>query len=134
MISEGNNAYREIIYLCMELMRQFYDSPRSYRIDDEDGKHSYIKFSNRKWKEAAAEHPVELDVAVSAEKSNPYSRIAHNQTMTDLWKLGVFRPDMADSAKLMLKNIHLDGKEKLLEELEKLRQSYQNLAVGDKAV
>ena len=41
---------------------------------------------------------------------------------------------MADSAKLLLKNIHLDGKEKLLEELEKLRQSYQNLAVGDKAV
>lgn len=129
IISEGHTAFKEIIYMCIELMRQFYDCPRSYRIENEDGTHDYIKFSNKG--QNAVGYPIEFDVAVSAEKSNPYNRIAHNQTLTDLWKMGVFNPDMTDSAKILLKNIHLDGKEKLLEDLEGLQQ---NLAVSDKTV
>ena len=130
MIAEGYNAYKEIICLCLELMRQFYDQPRSYRVEGEDGKRKYIKFSNRKWREVSVRRPVEFDVAVSAEKSNPYNRIAHNQTMTDLWKIGVFQADAAEAARVLLENMHIDGKEKLLEGLT----SQQNLSVGNNPV
>lgn len=130
MISESYDAYREIIYLCLELMKQFYDSPRFYRLEDENGKREYVKFSNAKWRREAESRPVEFDVAVSAEKSNPYNRAAHNQTMTDLWKIGVFEPEMAAQARILIENMHIDGKEKLLESLE----SQQNLAVSDESV
>ena len=132
MIAEGYHAYKEIIYLCMELMRQFYDQPHGYRLETSDGKREYITFSNQypMWQEINALHPLEFDVAVTAEKNNPYNRIAQNQTLTELWKLGVFRPDMAPSAKILLENMYLDGKEKLLEAV----QSKEHLAMGDQTV
>ncbi len=117
MIAEGYNAYKELISLCIELMRQFYDQPRTYRVEDADGSRNYIRFSNRQMTEN--QYPVELDVAVSAEKNNPYSRITQNQTLTDLWKMGVFQPQMADAAVLLIEGMHLDGKEKLIEGLAK---------------
>ncbi len=117
MIAEGYNAYKEVIVLCIELMRQFYNNPRSYRVENSDGKSHYIRFSNQSLREGS--HPIELDVAVSAEKNNPYSRLAQNQTLTDLWKLGVFQPQMADAATLLVEGMYLDGKEKLLEGIAK---------------
>lgn len=123
MIAEGYNAYKEIIYLCMELMRQFYDQPRSYRVEDPDGGRAYIRFSNRDWREDCKHRSVALDVAVSAEKNNPYSRIAQNQTLTDLWKMGVFQPEAAPAAALLLEGMYLDGKEKLLEGIRKNQEA-----------
>lgn len=123
MIAEGYNAFKEIILLCIELMRQFYDQPRTYRVDGRNGNREYIRFSNRNWRKSSNLHPVEFDIAVSAEKNNPYSRISQNQTLTDLWKIGVFRPDMADSAALLLEGMYLDGKEKLIEGIMKNRNS-----------
>ncbi len=122
MIAEGYNAYKEIIYLCMELMRQFYDQPRNYRIENSRGEREYLRFSNRTFRERGDCYPLELDVAVSAEKNNPYNQVAQNQTMTDLWKMGVFRPDMADGAALLLEGMRLDGKEKLLEGILKNKE------------
>ncbi len=113
MIAESYTAFQEIIYLCMELMRQFYDRPHAYRIE----KGEYLTFSNRIWEGDAVAHPLELDVAVSAEKNNPYNRVAQNQTLIELWKLGVFQPEMAEAAKILLSHMYFDGKEKLLEQL-----------------
>ncbi len=117
LIAEGYNAYKEVVSLCLELMKQFYDQPRTYRVDGFDGSRSYVRFSNHAMKEDG--RPIELDVAISAEKSNPYNRIAQNQTMTELWKMGVFQPQMADAAALLIEGMHIDGKEKLLEGLAK---------------
>ena len=65
----------------------------------------------------------EFDVAVSAEKNNPYSRVTQNQTLTDLWKMGLFRKDTVEESILILESLHLDGKEKLIEGLKKLQQN-----------
>ena len=130
MISEGYNAYKEVIFLCIELMRQFYDQPRAYRIDHQNGEREYIRFSNNRWRETSKTRPVEFDVAVSAEKNNPYNRVAQNQTLTDLWKMGVFQPEMAESAKLLLEGMYLDGKEKILEGITKLAELMKNKDVG----
>ncbi len=128
MISESYTAYKEIIYLTMELMRQFYTTPRSYRVENSDGKREYIKFSNKNWFKDISGHPIELDVSVSAEKNNPYNRITQNQTMTDLWKMGVFDPQSAAAATLLLEGMHLDGKEKLIEGIEKNRREFEELS------
>lgn len=128
MISESYEAYRGIIRLCIELIRQFYDEPRSYRVGEKDGKGEYISFSNRKTGKS-----VQLDVSVSAEKNNPYSRITQNQTLTDLWKMGLFRKETVQESLLMLESLHLDGKEKLIEGLNRLA-SQQNPADDTKAV
>ena len=120
MISEGYDAFRKIICLCIELIRQFYDEPRSYRIAGNDGKNEYILFSNQGMKDNGNALPAEFDIVVAAEKNNPYSRITQNQTITDLWKMGLFRKDTIQESILILESMHLDGKEKLIEGLRKI--------------
>ena len=46
-----------------------------------------------------------------------------NQTLTDLWKMGLFRKDTIQESILILESLHLDGKEKLIEGLKKLQQN-----------
>ncbi len=114
MIAESYAAFQEIIYLCMELMRQFYDRPHAYRVEKEE----YLTVSNQIWGEKSQlAYPLELDISVTAEKNNPYNRAAQNQTLLELWKLGVFQPEMAESARILLSHMYLEGKEKLLEQL-----------------
>ncbi len=125
MISESYDAFRKIICLCIELIRQFYDEPRSYRISGADGKSEYILLSNSDL--GSTRLPAEFDITVSAEKNNPYSRIAQNQTLTDLWKMGLFRKDTIAESQLILESLHLDGKEKLIEGLKKLEALNQEM-------
>lgn len=127
MIGESYEAFRKIIYLCIELIRQFYDEPRSYRISSGDGLCEYISFSNSILKDDGTRPPAEFDIVISAEKNNPYSRITQNQTITDLWKMGLFRKDTIPESILILKSLHLDGKEKLIEGLKSI-ESQQNSA------
>lgn len=120
MIAGSYEAYRDIIALCIELIRQFYDEPRSYRVNGSDGKSEYISFTG-------TEYPAEFDISVSAEKNNPYSRITQNQVLTDLWKMGLFRKETIAESILLLESMNLDGKEKLIEGLKKM-SSEQNPA------
>ena len=137
MIGEGYEAYKRIIYFCIELIRQFYDEPRSYRISGDDGGCEYIMFSNKALQGGETRLPAEFDIAVSAEKNNPYSRVAQNQTLTDLWKMGLFHKDTVRESILMLECMHLDGKEKLIEGLRKIASEQDSAeeakiaAVGD---
>ena len=120
MIAESYEAYRDIIAICIELIRQFYDEPRSYRVNSSDGSSEYISFTG-------SEYPAEFDITVSAEKNNPYSRITQNQVLTDLWKMGLFRKETIAESILLLESMNLDGKEKLIEGLKKMA-SEQNPA------
>ena len=127
MIAESYEAYRKIIYFCIELIRQFYDEPRTYRIDKSDGNCEYISFSNSIMQDSGYRDSAEFDIVISAEKNNPYSRITQNQTITDLWNMGLFRKETAQESILMLESLHLDGKEKLIEGMRKIL-SQQDLA------
>lgn len=118
MLATGYDAYKDVVYLAIELMRQFYDRPRSYRINTGDGGCEYITFAGSELRRGYRR--AEFDIAVSAEKNNPYSRIAQNQTLTELWQMGVFDPARAQSAIVLLEAMHLDGKEKLIESIRTL--------------
>lgn len=124
MIQQGYEAYKDVIYLCIELIRQFYREARCYRVSRADGKGEYVTFSGHSLRRSIhnGQHRAVFDISVSPQKSNPYSRVAQNQTMTELWKLGVFRPDMAEQALLFLECMQFDNKERLIEGLQRLKE------------
>lgn len=123
MLVTGYDAYKDVVYLCIELMRQFYNNPRSYRISSDDGKCDYVTFESSELTDGY--HRAEFDISVSAEKNNPYSRIAQNQTLTELWQMGVFDPARADSSAILLEAMHIDGKEKLIENIKSAGLNYK---------
>lgn len=150
MLKGTYRAYRNIMELCIELIRQFYNAEREFRITGQDGKTNFIQYSNAGIKDQplppayagqelepdynpAVRRPV-FDVIVKAQKSNPYSQLAQNETAKELYQLGVFQPDNADQALALLDMMEFEGKSQVEDRvqqngtmLQKLMQMQQTL-------
>lgn len=131
MLKGTYRAYRKIMELCIELIRQFYSAEREFRITGGDGKTDFIHYSNRgiqdqplppAYPEAvfepdyqpAVRRPV-FDVVVKAQKSNPYSQLSQNEMAKELYQLGVFQPENADQALALLSMMEFEGKRQVEE-------------------
>lgn len=136
MLKGTYRAYRKIMELCIELIRQFYNAEREFRIIGQDGKTDFVQYSNVGLKDQplppaypgqetepgynpAVRRPV-FDVIVKAQKSNPYSQISQNEIAKELYQLGVFQPDHAEQALTLLSMMEFEGKRQVE---DKLRQN-----------
>ncbi len=126
VINSSYRAYREIIRLVIELMRQFYDEERSFRIvAPNSARPEFVDFSNKDIagakKEIAGETftrvPI-FDIDIKAQKRSPFSRLSQNETVMNLFKLGFFAPENAQQASLALEALEFDGKEQILEKVK----------------
>lgn len=112
-------AFRKVILMCIERIRQFYDLPRWFRIVGADGSPEFIQYAN----ENLAMRPVRFengqpteyrmpyfDVEISAEKQSPYSRLSQNELALQFYNLGFFNPQMADQALACLEMMDFDRK------------------------
>lgn len=126
MNKELYRGCREEYYLVIELIRQFYTEPRSFRIDDGNGRFEFIKFSNANIVEEdvpAGEgfirhrRPV-FDIEVSAEKQSPFSRAAQNETIKELYGMGMFAPENAVAALTTIDAMQFEGKDRLMQKIQ----------------
>lgn len=119
---DSYDAYREICIMVIELMRQFFDTERIYRISGKNGERSFVSFSNRIFKDGLGferdEKPAVFDVSVTPQKSNPYTKQGTNATLTQLWQLGVFAPQNLESSIILIRNMQFEGKDRLLQDLQ----------------
>lgn len=85
---QSYRAYREVIYLVIELIRQFYDAPRTFRILGENGTEQFVSLSNKELQPQSqgTEFGIDLgmrtpvfDIKVTAEKSSPYTKLSQNE-------------------------------------------------------
>jgi hypothetical protein len=112
--------------MVIELMRQFFEDERIYRINDAMGKKSFAKFSNKMlYKTDVTAGGITLrelmfDIDVVIQRENPYSRESINKTLLELWTSGLFTPENRDTAIVALKNMQFDGKERLIADLQGL--------------
>ena len=132
-------AYREVILLVIELIRQFYTEVRKFRILGEDGQAKFVDYSNegiQPENQGAAfgldfGYRVPLfDVEVTAEKSSPYTRMARNELMLQLYGARIFDPANATQAAMVISMMDFDGKDELLQKIQQsgtLLQLYQQM-------
>lgn len=99
-------AYGELITMVIELIRQFYDVPRQFRILGKKG-YEYIQYSNENIKEQEQESDFDVeagyrvptfDVEVVPQKANPYSKNSQNELALQLYNMGFFAPQNGDVA------------------------------------
>lgn len=123
MVASTYDAFNEICYMSIELITQFYNEPRKFRITNEQGETDYVEFDNSALKpqpmEAAApgmavesRKPI-FDVVVHAEKYSPYAALASNSRATEMFTAGFFNPEMAPAALTALEMMSFDGKERI---------------------
>lgn len=132
-VDDSYDAYREICIMVIDLMRQFFTNERIYRITGDDGQKEFVSLTGADLmaKDALGfpddSKPTCFDVSITAQKSNPYTKQGNNQTMTQLWELGVFAPQNLESSIILIRNMQFDGKEKLIQDMQGKLEEYKQM-------
>lgn len=128
MIAASYRAYTQINTLCVELMRQFYDLSRSFRIIGEGSEYQFIDFDNTGLQDQVTgldtmgnpmfRRPV-FDLKIKAQKKNPFSRMEQNERAKELYAMGFFAPENAQASLIALDMMDFEGiqtvKEKVMQ-------------------
>ena len=118
MIDDGYEAFAEVLTLCIELVRQFYDMPRQFRLLGKKGV-EFADFDNRSLKPRAllmgGYRVPEFDLEVSTQNETPYKTMEYNQLALQLFQMGFFRIDMAEQALRCLELMEFKNKDALTE-------------------
>lgn len=127
-------AYAEIVNLCIELIRQFYDMPRQFRITGQLGAETFVRYSNENLKLQTEDGDIitarlpEFDIKVSPAKRSSYSRITQNELAIQFYNLGFFNPNMTDQALACCSMMDFDNKDTVMQMINYNGTMYQQLA------
>ena len=129
-------AYKEVVELVIELIRQFYDMPRQFRIMGENGAEKYIEYTNQGIRPQPMEDEFGVymgarvplfDVQISAAKATPYSKMSQNELALQFYGQGFFNPQMADQALLCLDMMDFDRKDFIMQKIAQNGTMFQQI-------
>lgn len=117
-IEETYRAYLKLMALVVELIRQFYDSERIFRITGENGDTEYIGFSGKSIREEqnGGRRP-HFDIEINATKRSPSESEQKNSFAKSLYDSGAFKRENAKETLMMLDLMDFEGIGKLRSEL-----------------
>ena len=138
-LSRDNNkasyrAFRKLCVMIIELIRQFYDLPRCFRIMGENGAARYVQYSNAGIQPQFQGYDLGMDmgyrvplfdIEVTAQKQSPYSKMAQNELALQFYQAGFFNPQMADQALTCLDMMDFDRKEFIMQKISQNGTMYQ---------
>lgn len=136
-LKSSYRAFKEETYFVIELIRQFYDETRYFRIIGKDGQAEFIGYNNAAIKSGDNDSRMPVfDISVKPQKSSSYSRLAQNELILQLFQLGLFNPQLVDQAIIVIENMDFEGKDAILQKisqnatlLQKIVE-YQQLLMG----
>lgn len=129
-------AYRKLIVMVIELIRQFYDIPRCFRIMGNNGAARYVQYSNSNIQASPTtnEFGVEMggrkplfDIEVTAQKQSPYSKMSQNELALQFYQAGFFNPQMSDQALACLDMMDFDRKHFIMQKIAQNGTMYQQI-------
>ena len=135
-ISNTYEAHKDVVELVIELIRQFYDMPRQFRIVGEKGQQEFAVYSNENLQPVyqGTEFGVDMgyriplfDVEVKTEKENAYSQVSQNELALQFYNLGFFNPEYADQALACMDMMDFKGKQMVVEKVEQNGGMYQQM-------
>jgi hypothetical protein len=129
-------AFRKICLMCIELIRQFYDSSRCFRIMGENGAERFIQYSNANitpqfqgndfGEDMGFRLPL-FDIEVTAQKQSPYSKMSQNELALQFFGAGFFNPQIADQALACLDMMDFDRKQFVMQKIAQNGGMYQQM-------
>ena len=121
-----HRAFREVCYQIVELIRQFYEIPRTFRINPDGMNEQFVSYDNS----GLAPQPMammgmdmglrkpEFDIDVTSEKANPYKKMEINEMALSFYNAGFFNPQMTDQALACLNMMDFVGKEDVMQRIQ----------------
>ncbi len=135
-IKASYRVFRKVCLMVVELIRQFYDLPRCFRILGENGAARYVQYSNAKLRPQAqgVEFGVDtgyrlplFDIEITAQKQSPYSKMAQNELALQFYTAGFFDPSRADQALACLDMMDFDRKQFIMQKISQNGGMYQQM-------
>ena len=129
-------AFRKIVVMIIERIRQFYDLPRCFRIMGENGAARYIQYSNEgiSPQMQGIEMGIDMgyrlpmfDVEITAQKQSPYSKMSQNELALQFFGAGFFNPQIADQALACLDMMDFDRKQFIMQKIAQNGGMYQQM-------
>ena len=129
-------VYAQLVDMCIELIRQFYDMPRKFRILGQYGMEKYVTYTNAGiqpqhqgndfGQDMGYRLPV-FDIKVSAQKKNVYTKVAQNELALQFFQLGFFNPQMVDQSLMCLEMMDFDDKDMIMQKISQMGTMHQKL-------
>ena len=129
-------AFRKICLMVIELIRQFYDMPRCFRIMGENGAARFVQYSNQGitpqhqgidfGQDMGYRLPL-FDIEVTAQKQSPYSKMSQNELALQFYQAGFFNPQIADQALACLDMMDFDRKHFVMQKIAQNGGMYQQM-------
>lgn len=129
-------AFRKVVELVIELIRQFYDTARCFRITGENAAHEFVQFSNSGIAPQAQgnEYGIDMgyrlplfDIEITAQKASPYSKLSQNELALQFFGQGFFNPQMADQALACLEMMDFDRKDFVIQKIAQNGGMYRQM-------
>lgn len=127
-------AFRKVVLMVIELIRQFYDLPRCFRIIGENGTARFVEYSNANLRPQmqGIEMGVDMgyrlplfDVEITAQKASPYSKMSQNELALQFFGAGFFNPQMSDQALACLEMMDFDRKQGIMQRIAQNGMMYK---------
>ena len=147
-LSRDNNkasyrVFRKICLMIIELIRQFYDMPRCFRIMGENGAARFVQYSNAGilpqfqgndfGQDMGFRLPL-FDIEVTAQKQSPYSKMSQNELALQFYQAGFFNPQIADQALACIDMMDFDRKHFVAQKIAQNGTMYQQLMMAQQQV
>lgn len=138
-----HRAFREVCYQIVELIRQFYDIPRTFRIAPDGMGEQFVQYDNtglvaQKQMTMGMDMGLrvpEFDIEVTSEKANPYKKMEINELALSFYNSGFFNPQLTDQALACLNMMDFTKKEEVMQRIsangtmQEMLLHYQQLAL-----
>ena len=140
-LSRDNNkasyrAFRKICLMIIELIRQFYDMPRCFRIMGDNGAMRFVQYSNQgilpqmQGNDFGMDMGFRLplfDIEITAQKQSPYSKMSQNELALQFFGQGFFAPQNADMALACLDMMDFDRKHFVMQKIAQNGGMFQQI-------
>ena len=121
-----HRTFRDVCYQIVELIRQFYDIPRTFRIMNESMQEEFVQYNNAGIRpqqqmtmgENMGLRVPEFDIDVTSEKANPYKKMEINELALAFYNNGFFNPQMTDQALACLNMMDFTKKEEVMQKIQ----------------
>ncbi len=128
MIRASYRAYEGVCTLVLELIRQFYDEARTFRITGANGAEQFVQLDNSQlgMRPQGSDFGVDMgmtmpvfDIKIRAQKRNAFSTVAQNEMAKEFFAAGFFNPQLADQALACLEMMDFEGKQQVEQRIQR---------------
>ena len=127
MIKSSYRAFKKINYFVIELIFQFYDSGRTFRICSSEGEMDFVDFDKRELGIDYEGKQTVFDIVVTSQKSSPFSKTAQNELAKELYSAGLFNPAAVQPALICLEMMDFEGKNTVISKVMENSQYNQKM-------